>query len=468
MSEFNSEQKKLLEICNSLETLLADTREFIWQHPELLFEEYESSAYLAKQLSEAGFEVEKPVFDVETAFIGRAKIGAAPRAKIGLLLEYDALPGLEQDAVTYKSPEKKEKPGHGCQHALLGAASLTAAVALKRFAEQSNLSVEIHAFGTPAEEGGGGKLIFADGKAFEGFDIVLAWHPFDKTRAWIESSLAVIAGSIEFFGRTAHAAIAPWEGRSALDSVLLCVNALEYMREHIPPTSRLHYIISDGGLAPNVVPDYARLKFQVRATKMTDALEHFEDLKIIALAADKMSWRSFHSDASRGYKPPKVHVDIGFWELNPNKAASRVIQRFLEMLGAAKFDDADEKLARELQANFGVEVSGLSREIAPIDPEPEPLAGSTDVGDVSWVVPTAQLWSTTLPVGIPLHTWAATASVMMPFGLKGAMLAAKALALTGLEVAINKTLREKIKEEFAQTTAQVAWQKMMGQDFTLE
>lgn len=316
---------------------------------------------------------------------------------------------------------------------------------LKIMSRKNGLNADVYAFGTPAEEGGGGKIFFADAGDFDDFDLILTWHPYTVTRAWIESNVSAIAGTLEFYGKTAHAAANPWDGRSALDSALQFINSLEYLREHVPSTARINYVINDGGRASNVVPDYAKISFQVREASIKSALALIEDMKIMANAADMMSWRSWHGNKSKGYRPPEMKLDIGLWEFNPNKVASRQIQEILNTIGAPAYDADDQKVARELQKNLGVDEVGLSDKISPIDPEPAIFLASTDVCDVSWVAPTAQLWGATLPLGIGLHTWAATASTMMPFAIKGTLIAAKALAATGLEAILNGDFRKNVK-----------------------
>ncbi|MCD4656886.1 MAG: amidohydrolase [Planctomycetes bacterium] len=443
-------------------------RTFLWENPETLFKEYKSSEYIAKVLENAGFQVEKPVHGLETAFTAKFLSGNADAIKIGYLIEYDALPGMFQHAVTHKNPEKSDTAGHGCQHALLGAGAATAAIALKEIVETQKLNADIYAFGTPAEEGGGGKLYFADAGAFNDFDLILTWHPYEVTRAWIESSVAAISGSLEFFGRSSHAAATPWDGRSALDSLLLFIQSLEFMREHVPTTARLHYVIDDGGKASNIVPDYAKLSFKVREATMEQALALIEDMKILAKAADMMSWRTWHGNKSKGYRAPVLKADIGFWEFNPNKSASHKIQEILNKIGATKFNADDNNLAREIQKNSGIEELGMSEIITSIVPEPPIFLASTDVCDVSWVAPTAQLWGATVPLGISLHSWAATASTMMPFAIKGTVTAAKALAMTGLEAILNETFRQEIKLEFVESIKHKKWEKIMNRQYIID
>ena len=459
--------KQVCEIVDTKAKTIAHIRDYLWNNPETLFMEFKSSDFIAKVLAEEGFEVEKPVHGLETAYTAKYLCGKPDAVKIGYLIEYDALPGLYQEAVTHKSPAQTDKPGHGCQHALLGAGATGAAIALKNFVEQQNLNADVYAFGTPAEEGGGGKIYFADAGDYDGFDLILTWHPYDVTRAWIESSVSAIAGTLEFYGRTSHAAASPWDGRSALDSALMFINSLEFMREHVPSTARIHYVINDGGKASNIVPEYAKISFQVREATMNASLQLVEDMKLMAKAADMMSWRSWHGNKSKGYRPPEMKLDIGLWEFNPNKTSSIKIQEILTEIGAPAFDAADNKIARELQKNFGVDEIGLSDIISPIDPEPPIFLASTDVCDVSWVAPTAQLWGATLPKGIALHSWAATASTMMPFAIKGTIIAAKALAITGLEAILNEEFRKNVSSEFTERTKHTKWQKIMNEHYII-
>jgi len=240
------------------------------------------------------------------------------------------------------------------------------------------------------------------------------------------------------------------------------------MREHVPATARIHYVISDGGKASNVVPEYAKISFQVREATMIAALALIDDMKIMAKAADMMSWRSWHGNKTKGYRPPEMKLDIGLWEFNPNKYASRKIQEALNEIGAPAYDADDQKVAREIQKNFGVDEVGLSDVISPIDPEPSIFLASTDVCDVSWVAPTAQLWGATLPSGIGLHTWAATASSILPFAIKGTLTASKALAATGLEAILNAEFRNEVKAEFVEKTKSTKWKKIMDQHYIIE
>lgn len=409
----------------------------VWAFAETALRETKSSKVLADYAEQQGFKVERGVAGMPTAFV--ASYGSG-KPVIGILGEFDALPGLSQKAQTTKEPLQPGAAGHACGHNLFGAASLGAATALKELIAEGRIKGTIKYFGTPAEESVGGKIYMARDGHFKDVDVVLAWHPADETRVDVVSTQALIDFIIEFHGKAAHAAFDPWNGRSAVDALELCTHGINLLREHVKPSVRMHYTIQSGGDVPNVVPEYAKLWCWVRDWSRTGVDEVFKRVQDIAAGAALMA----------GVEA-KVTVQGGDYEMLVNFAGARLMYENLVALGPIQYTQEEQDFAKAIQRATGKPEMGL-------DGTPHPLegqiaeGGSTDVGDISWNVPTLHVSVTTAPVDTPWHSWPVVACGGMSIGHKGLIHAAKVLAMTAVDLFENAAARETIRSEFTQKT----------------
>ena len=358
----------------------------LWKLPELGYMEVESSRLLQKELKEAGFAIEAGVAGMPTAFIARSgKRGQGP--VIALLAEMDALPGMGQAATPVHHPLAGQ-PGHACGHNLFGAGVVGAARAIAQWLKQTGTPGEVRVYGTPAEEGGSGKVYLAKAGLFDDVDVALHWHPGSVNSAAQGTSLANISGKFRFVGRSAHAAVAPHRGRSALDGVEAMNHMVNMMREHVPDGTRIHYVISNGGAAPNVVPDAAESYYYVRHTDPAVVKDVFERLQRAAEGA------AVGTGTAVSYEQTG-----GVFSLLPNDALGRVLQAQLEKVGGVHYDAEDRAFAATLQETLEERPPlWVATELAPYAADVAGTA-STDVGDVSWNVPTAGLSIATWEIG---------------------------------------------------------------------
>ncbi|MBW2525480.1 MAG: amidohydrolase [Deltaproteobacteria bacterium] len=439
---------------------------YVWDHPELAHQERRSAACLAQAIrADGGFDVEMGPAGLETAFVARTERAATP--VVAYLAEYDALPAMSNVAEPRRAPVAPGAPGHGCHHHLLGAASVLAGLSLRQhLASSDELSPgAIWIVGCPAEEADGGKIQLLREGAFAGVDFAVAWHPEETTFVCRGGSLALITLSVSFRGRASHAAIAPHLGRSALDAALSFMQGLEFLREHLPDGARIHYVLRRGGAQPNVVPDHAEVEVYLRAKTVGEVEHMLQRLGHVARGADRMAWTDWYGDAEAGYRPPEVVVDSAYWPTLHNRTASAVLERILAGLGPIPFLGQDHDEAREFQQALGVDPVGLDG-TAVSTPEAAAI-GSSDVGDLSWNVPLVELNAATLPVGIPVHSWAAVGCGKREFAFKGALRAAQAMAVMGYRYLCEERLRRKIADEFDHTTAGVEWRTSAGTRLTL-
>lgn len=409
----------------------------IWANPELGFIEFSSSALLQKQLKENGFTVEAGVADMPTAFVATYGSG---EPVIGLLAEFDALPGLSQDTVPYRKPLIDGGNGHGCGHNTFGVGAVAGGIAIKQWLESTHHTGTIKVFGTPAEEGGGGKVYMVREGLFNDVDIVLDWHPGTGNGVSVETGTAIQMIDYSFYGVAAHAAGSPDKGRSALDGV----EALDYMvnqlREHVPSSSRIHYVITNGGEAPNVVPQFAKVSYYIRSPKR-DVLKEL------------VEWVGQAAQGAAIGTQTKVETEIisGFYERLNNRKLAELVQRNLEIVGGVKYDDRERVFAEEIVKGLGKDLSTLENAatVKPLSEEKESLGGgSSDVGDVSWVVPTVSFTTATFIPGSAGHSWQNVASAGSTIGTKSLLNTAKVFSLSAIELYSDPKLITEIKDEF--------------------
>ena len=392
----------------------------IWDWAEPGYQEEKSSALLASYLEQAGFSVEMGVAEIPTAFV--ASFGSG-KPVIGILAEFDALPGLAQEVAPERRPRAGSNGyGHGCGHHLFGTASTAAAIALAEQIKAGRLQGTVRLYGTPAEEGGSAKVFMARAGVFDDCDAVLHWHPGDENAAGDATCLARIAVKFRFHGYSAHAAGAPEQGRSALDAVTLTNHAAELLREHTPDFTRIHYVITSGGGAPNVVPNYAEVFYYVRHPDAAVVQELYQRLLKCA-------------QASALATETRLEVEYlgGTYNILPNRTLSEIMLRNLRELADLEYTEEERAFALALQKTLKSPKPLESiQEVR--DRRGQLTKGSTDVGDVSWVVPTTGLTAATWVPGVPAHSWQAVACGGMSIGKKGMLLAAKALAATAWDL----------------------------------
>lgn len=422
----------------------------VWATPETCYGETRSAAAHEAELRHQGFRITAQAAGIPTAVIGEAGEGGPVIAFLG---EYDALAGLSQQAdIAETSPLSPGGNGHGCGHNLLGAAAMLAAVAVRDWLAETGTPGRVRYYGCPAEEGGAGKTFMVRAGLFDDVDIAISWHPHSIPAIMRGSSLSNCRVDFAFTGRAAHAAGAPHLGRSALDAVELMNVGVNYMREHMPDSARLHYALIDaGGISPNVVQARALVRYVVRDKTAPEMLKLLERVRKVAQGAALMT----ETDVTDT-------VLAAVSNLVPNAPLCDAMQRNLDQLGPPPFDAADRAYAARFQSTFSDDdiadsyrSIGLTRRdglsltdfVAPADTPPEPLGGSTDVGDVSWVVPTVQLWGATYAIGTPFHSWQMVAQGKSSAALKGMVHAAAVMAATGVDAMVDPDLRARARAD---------------------
>ena len=429
-------KKRAVQEVEAQSATLIDLSDQVWRFAETALKETKSSKVLADYAEQQGFRVTRGVAGLPTAFV--AEFGQG-KPVIGILGEYDALPGISQKALPTREALVEGAPGHGCGHNMFGAASLGAALAIKRLVADGSLKGTIKFFGTPAEEDVGGKIYMAREGVFKGVDVMLAWHPETRTRADVASSQAVIDLAVEFTGKSAHAAADPWNGRSALDGAEAFTHGINMLREHVRPTVRMHYVMS-GGDVPNVIPEHARVWLWVRDQTRDGVETVIARVRQIADGAAQIA-------GVQG----KVIVQGGDYELLINQTGARLLDGNLRWVGPVTYTDAEQTFARTLQKSAGVPEKGVDAAVQPLEGQ-VPEGGSTDVGDVSWLVPTLHFSVTTAPLGVPWHAWTVVAAGGMSIGHKGMLYAAETLAATAVDLMTDSATREAVRAEFAKQT----------------
>lgn len=433
-------EKVAIDYLNSSFDTYDKIQKSIWSFAELGFLEEKSSAVHQQHLTDNGFQVEKGVAGIPTAFVATYGSGSPV---IGILAEFDALSGLSQDTVPYRKALIEGGDGHGCGHNILGTGAVAGAVAIKKWLEATHAKGTIKLFGTPAEEGGGGKVFFAQAGLFNDIDAVLDWHPSTGNGVNTRTSLARISIIYHFTGVAAHAAGSPHKGRSALDGVEAMNHMVNALREHIVSDARIHYVITNGGgLSPNVVPAEAEASYYVRA-KNTEEL--FEILNRVDAAADGAA-------LGTGTAVNKNRLGGAIYPLLLNKPFTKLIQKHFERLGGIQWDEREQAFAKDIAKTTGATQEDLDKvkTVAPFDEAKFGTlgGGSTDVGDVSWNVPVASFGTAVFVPGSPGHSWQNVASGGTTIGTKGAILAAKVFSLTAIDLYRNPSLLNEIKADF--------------------
>ncbi len=420
----------------------------IWEFAEVGYQEVRSSALLQERLRAAGFRVEAGVADIPTAFVATWGSGAPV---IGVIGEFDALPGLSQDAVPTRTPLVSGGPGHGCGHHLLGTAAAAAAIAAKDWLAARGGAGTIKFFGAPAEEGGGGKVYMIRAGLFRDVDVAITWHPGDANRVTRSTSLANVTAKFRFRGVSAHAAAAPDQGRSALDGVEAMNAMVNLMREHVPSETRIHYVITNGGGAPNVVPDFAEVYYYARHS----------DMRVLDGIWERIRNAAKGAALGTGTQVEEEVVNAVYNTL-PNDALADVMQRALDRVGGFGYTPDEERFAAALRPTLAgaAALAGIQEKVSP--PDVGVASISTDVGDVSWVAPTVQLMAAVWVPGTPAHSWQAVAAGGMSIGGKGMMVAAKAMALTAVDLLATPSEIAKAKAEFATRVGDFRYASKVG------
>ncbi len=425
--------------------------EHLWDWAETGFHEEKSSELMQQTLKDAGFTVQSGVAGMPTAFI--ASYGNTGPV-IGILAEMDALPGLSQDAVPEHSPIEGKQAGHACGHHLFAGGSVTAAMAVKRWLEETGTPGQIRLYGTPAEEGGSGKVYMVREGLFKDVDTVFHWHAGPVNTADASSSLANKTAKFRFKGIAAHAAAMPERGRSALDAVEAMDYMVNMMREHVPSDTRIHYVITNGGQAPNVVPEFAEVYYYMRTPRAADLDELWTRLENTAKAAalgtgTEASWE----------------IVSGVWDILPNVTLAKVMHDSMSEFGGIQYSADEQKFADEIRPTLGKQAQkmvGMEKMILPFSDEVKAGIASSDVGDVSWNVPTAGVLTATWVPGTAFHSWQAVASGGTSIGHKGMILAAETIALSAIKLYEDPALIEKAKEEFGQRKGDVEYYPQLG------
>ena len=439
-------QKRIIEV--------ADT---IWGYAELGLNEMKSSKLLQDELRKHGFKVEAGVAGMPTAFVATWGGG---KPVIGIMGEFDALPGISNKVVPEKTPLKEGAPGHGCGHHIHGTSGVAGAIAVRYAMEKAKAKGTIMFFGTPAEENFVGKVFMVRAGLFDGVDAIISHHPNSINTATIGSSTAVNGVKFHYYGKTSHAAGSPEQGRSALDAIELMNVGVNYLREHVIQEARFHYVIEVGGGQPNVVPDYARSWYYIRAPQRDQLDSIYKRIIKIAEGAALMTETTL-----------KVEFIMGLSNLIPNKTIAEVITGNMKEIGAPQHSSEELKFAKKINANLDrqVKIDDMKRQKVPtweryadiemaddvLDPFGEDYcsAGSTDVGDVSWVVPAVEYNTATYPLGSPAHSWQWVACGAMGLGHKSLIFSSKVTAGTTLDLLTKPELVKRAKEEHVKRLA---------------
>ena len=422
----------------------------IWNYAEVGYKEVKSSALLQKTLQDNGFTVEAGVAGIPTAFVATYGSG---KPVIAILAEFDALPGLSQTADPVKTSAGKDA-GHACGHHLFGVASVASGIAIKKLMEEKKITGTIKVFGCPAEEGGSGKVYLVRAGLFNDVDIAIHWHPGSSNGVTMTSALANKSAKFRFHGISAHAAGSPEKGRSALDGVEAMDNMVNMLREHVPQQTRIHYVITNGGKAPNVVPDFAEVYYYIRHPKKDQVVSIFD--RVVDAA----------NGAALG-TGTKVDYEIigGTHDLLLNRSLAEVMQKNLEKTGGIIYTPQELEFGKKIQASFtsaSDDSLDAAAKIKPLKIESDAGGGSTDVGDVSYALPTVGLRTATWVPGTSAHSWQAVAAGGTDIGTKGMIVAAKTMALTAIDLYMHPELIQKAQEEFKKAKGSYEYKALLG------
>jgi aminobenzoyl-glutamate utilization protein B len=422
----------------------------IWGFAEVGYKEVKSTQLLQETLKSNGFTIESAVAEIPTAFV--ASYGSG-KPVIAILAEYDALPGLSQEVNTEKKSINGIDAGHGCGHHLFGTASVAAGIEIKKLIESKKIAGTIRVYGCPAEEGGSGKVYMVRAGLFKDVDVAVHWHPGNENKVTMTSALANTSAKFRFTGLSSHASMAPENGRSALDGVEAMNNMVNMMREHVPQETRIHYVITKGGKAPNVVPDFAEVFYYVRHPKKDMVASIFQRLVKAA------------NGAAIGTET-KVDYEIigGTHDLLINKTLAEAMQKNLDQVGGVKYNATELEFGKKIQNSFTFKAPPIAAaaSIVPLQGFIDASGGSTDVGDVSYAIPTVGLDAATWVPGTPAHSWQAVACGGTEIGTKGMMVAAKTMALTAIDLFTNPALIAKSKEEFIKSVGDYKYKALLG------
>ena len=447
-AQLSANKQAIISSVEKHEAELIKMSDQIWANAEIAFKETKSAEILASYAEKNGFKVDRGVAGMPTAFVATYGEG---KPVISVLGEFDALPGISQKAQPTKSPLKEGAGGHGCGHNLFGTGSLGAAIAVKELIAAGKIKGTVKFLGTPAEEKFFGKLWMAEAGLWDDVDVNMSWHPSASTKADVQSSLALVDFLVEFYGQAAHASADPWNGRSASDALELYTTGINYYREHVRPTVRIHYHIQDGGQVVNVVPDYSKLWVRVRNTDREGMMPVYEQVMKMAEGAAIMANVEY-----------KVSLVSGLHEVLVNRKGGEVMQKNLELLGPIKYTSEEDAFGKKIQEVTGKPQVGMDADINPLeDTKEHPGGGSTDVGDVSWNVANINLGVTTAPKDTPWHSWAVVACGGMSIGHKGMSYASKALAMTMVDLYENPTKVEEIKAEYRERKGDYKYKAMI-------
>ncbi|HCD44333.1 MAG TPA: amidohydrolase [Lachnoclostridium sp.] len=455
-----SGKKRIIELIEQKKDVFTDISNQVWEFAETRFALNKSADLLCAAMKKEGFKITRGLAGMKDAFIAEYGQGSPV---IGILAEYDALTNMSQESdVAAPCPIKAGESGHGCGHHLLGAGAAAGAVGIKDYMEEAKLSGTIRLFGCPAEESGYGKAFMARDGIFNGTDVAITWHPMDSTGIWDFSSLAVFQTYFRFKGRAAHAAAAPEHGRSALDAAELMNIGVNFLREHMIDEGRVHYAFTDaGGTSANVVQPTAELYYFVRAPKTDQAKEIYDRVVKIAQGPAMMTETELEIDFDSACASYLVNQELGRVMYDNLKQVSPIKYTPEEMTYAKQFYDqlpeaTKNQIARKIEAFLPGEEkrvieeeakSSINRLVAPLIFPSKPMSGSTDVGDVSWTIPTVTAVVTTAPNGTPAHSWQWVAIGKSSIAHKGMITAGKTIAMTALDLLENPEIINKAKEE---------------------
>ncbi|WP_285767097.1 M20 family metallopeptidase [Peribacillus sp. SI8-4] len=440
--------KRISEIIEQKKETFIEISDSIWNFAETRFEEYQSAELLCTTLENEGFTVEREVGNIETAFIGSFGTG---KPVVAIMGEFDALSGMSQKKATARQePIAQGENGHGCGHNLLGTGSLAAAVAVKQYMEENSLSGTVRYYGCPGEEGGSGKTFMVREGLFDDADFAFCWHPLDVNGIMAMDSLSNFQVYFKFKGKSSHAAASPHLGRSALDAVELMNVGVNYLREHIIQEARVHYAITNsGGASPNVVQQDAEVLYLVRAPEVSQVQDIYLRVCNIARGAALMTGTEV-----------EIVFDKACSNVIQNNVLESVMYKNFEELGIPQHDDNEKNLASEVRATLSEQErnstvipdkngqnEAMANWLEPIESLQSPLTGSSDVGDVSWIVPTAQCTTACFVLGSPLHSWQWVTLGSTSIAHKGMLHAGKVIAATAVEVLQNPALIDQAKSE---------------------